>query len=56
MKGNWFLLLAALCLLLALIGVAMGAHLYRWEAITWLAVGISSSVSGYLYSRWWAEK
>ena len=56
MRPNKYFLINALCLLAALIGVAMGARLYRWEAVVWILLGINNAVCAYLYSKWWAEK
>lgn len=56
MKGNYWMLLTAAMALLVLVMVAIGAHIYRWEFITWLCVGISNALVGYWYSRQLASR
>jgi hypothetical protein len=53
MKGNWGFLIAAFSGGLSLVAVATGAHLYRAEAVAWLAVVVSLSVCGWCYSLWY---
>jgi hypothetical protein len=53
MKGNWGFLVAAFFGGLVLVTVALGAHLYREEAIAWLAVVVILGITGWCYSIWY---
>ena len=54
-RQNWWCLITAACMLFVLVTVALGARIYRWEAIVWLSLAISGNVCGYVYSRMWAR-
>ena len=54
-RQNWWFLATAAVLLIPLVAVCAGAHIYRWEAIVWLVLGISANICGWIYSRMWAR-
>lgn len=50
-RGNPGCLIVALGGLLSLVSTAFGAHIYRWEMITWPALAVIMSLLAYAYSR-----